>query len=314
MNILMTGASGFIGSHLAPRLAQAGHTVSGLSRNPEAASAQVPAITKFFPWRPEELPPPEALERADLVIHLAGESVSGRWTEEKKRRIIASRVDGTRNLVSALTAGRGPKALISVSAVGYYGDRGDAELDEQSAPGTGFLTEVTQAWEREALRVEQAGCRVAVMRLGIVLGTSGGALGRLLPLFRLGLGGPLGSGRQWWPWVHIEDVTRAMESAANNEWAGIFNITSPQPVRQRDFAHALGQALHRPAIFPTPAFGLRLILGEFSDELLFSKRVLPAHLRSAGFEFHYPALGPALGQLLSRAKEERKDATVPSHP
>jgi uncharacterized protein (TIGR01777 family) len=311
MRVLITGATGFIGRRLAARLAAAGHTVTGLSRNPERAAAGVPAVTRFFPWQSGDVPPQPALAGVDAVIHLAGESVDGRWSDDKKRRIASSRVDGTRSLVRSLAAGNPAPAFISASAVGYYGDRGDETLTEASGPGGGFLAGVVQDWEREALGAERAGCRVALMRFGIVLGREGGALAKMLPLFRLGLGGKLGNGRQWWPWVHVDDVVSALGAAAVDPWSGIFNVTAPQPVRQEDFAKALAQALHRPALAPpVPAFALRLVQGEFADEILFSKRVLPRHLLEAGFEFSYPAIGDALNQLVG---PEARHAQLSTH-
>jgi uncharacterized protein len=299
MNIVITGATGFIGRRLAAKLSGDGHTVVGLSRDPARAASAAPEIASFYPWTTEALPPPAALEPADAVIHLAGETVNGRWTASKKRRILESRELGTRNLVAALSQLGSGKALVSASAVGYYGDRGDTELTEGSGPGKGFLADVTQAWEREAVKAETLGMRVAVLRLGIVLGSEGGALGALLPLFRAGLGGPLGTGRQWWPWVHVDDVAGALEGAAANQWTGVFNVTAPQPVRQRDFAKAVAAALHRPALVQLPAFALRLGLGEFADELLFSKRVLPARLQQAGFQFQYEDAAQAVRQIVS---------------
>ena len=300
MNILITGASGFVGQRLAATLARDGHSISGLSRDPEAAKRSLPGVDRFFRWDVGDLPPQEAIAPADAVIHLAGESVNGRWTARKKRRIAASRVDGTRNLVCALAAAGKATPLISASAVGYYGDRGDSELTEQSVAGTGFLAEVTQDWESEAFKAKQLGCRVAVMRLGIVLGPEGGALAKMLPIFRLGLGGPLGGGQQWWPWVHVDDVVRALGAALSNPWSGIFNLTSPEPVRQQRFANALGQVMHRPAFAPVPGVVLRLVQGEFADEILFSKRVLPARLLELGFRFDYPGIDSALSQLLGQ--------------
>ncbi len=310
MNILVTGATGFIGRRLAARLSETGHIVSGLSRDPERAATKAPAVRRFFPWQPDAPPPQSALSGVDAVIHLAGETVNGRWSAEKRRRIAASRVDGTRNLVAALAlSGRQP-ALVSASAVGYFGDRGDETLTEASGPGDGFLAGVVQDWEREAVSAERAGCRVALMRFGIVLGPDGGALARLLPLFRLGLGSRLGSGRQWWPWVHVDDAVNALIAAALHPWSGAFNITSPQPVRQQDFASALARALHRPAAAPpVPAFALRVALGGVADELLFSRRAMPGHLLNSGFEFRYPDIGDALTQLV---RQEAHHAHLPA--
>ena len=217
---------------------------------------------------------------------------------------------GTHSLVQALDAGGGSTALISASAVGYYGDRADEDLTEASLPGAGFLAEVTGAWAAEAQRAAAAGHRVAVLRFGIVLGPGGGALRQMLPVFRLGLGGALGSGRQWWPWVHVDDVVAALQQAITADWHGAFNVTAPAPVQQRVFAHQLGEALHRPARLPVPAFALRLAQGGFADELLFSKRVLPAALQQAGFRFAYPELSGALANLLH---EEGRGATLHAH-
>jgi uncharacterized protein (TIGR01777 family) len=299
MKILITGATGFIGRRLAAKLVLDGHSVAGLSRTPEEAARMAPAVS-FSLWHSGEMPPAEAIRPADAIIHLAGESVNGRWTARKKRAIADSRVEGTRNLVSALAAEGAGKTLISASAVGFYGDRGDAELVEESGAGTGFLAEVTQDWEGETFKAEAAGCRVAVMRFGIVLGPEGGALATMLPLFRFGLGGPLGGGRQWWPWVHVDDVVSALAAGLTNPWSGVFNLTSPQPVRQQALASALGEAVHRPAFAPVPGFVLRLVQGEFADEILFSKRVIPARLLEAGFRFRHPAIGPAFRQLLGQ--------------
>jgi uncharacterized protein (TIGR01777 family) len=302
MNILVTGATGFIGRHLTASLTVAGHDVYGLTRDPERAHATMPGVSAFFAWQLEQSPPREAIDRADAVIHLAGETVAGRWTAAKKQRIRDSRVVGTRSLVQALAAAGRGQPLVCASAVGYYGDRGDEQLTESSPPGAGFLAEVTQAWEREALQAGQSGAHAAVMRFGLVLGREGGALKPLLPLFRWGLGGALGNGRQWWPWVHIDDVVAALQQAAAGAWQGAFNVTAPEPLRQRDFARALGAALHRPALVPVPALALRLTQGEFADELLFSRRVLPARLQQSSFHFSYPEIGAALRQLVGEGE------------
>ena len=248
MNISITGASGFIGRHLVKSLAQAGHSPRALSRH---------------------APPAESLREADAVIHLAGEPVAQRWTAEAKRRIRESRVEGTRNLVAALAAlPRRPEALICASAIGYYGSRGDEILTESSAPGSGFLPEVCVAWEREAQAAEAFGMRVVRVRTGLVLDAGGGALVRMLPPFRMGLGGRLGSGRQWMSWIHLEDLAALFQFAVERQVRGPLNAVAPYPVTNSDFTRELARTLGRPAVFPVPGFALRLLFGEMADVLL----------------------------------------------
>jgi uncharacterized protein (TIGR01777 family) len=235
------------------------------------------------------------------VVHLAGESVaSGRWTATRKRAIRESRVTGTRTLVDWLiTREPRPEVLVSASAIGFYGDRGDEPLDESSPVGGGFLAEVCRDWEAEAERAEAAGIRVVRLRIGLVLTREGGALSRMLPLFRLGLGGPVGSGRQWFPWIHLEDVLNVVEWALETPSArAAYNLVAPGIVRQADFATALGRVLRRPALLPTPAFALRLALGELADEaLLASAQVTSRRLQSEGYAFRWPDLRPALLEI-----------------
>ncbi|MFB6285152.1 MAG: TIGR01777 family oxidoreductase [Candidatus Bipolaricaulia bacterium] len=301
MNILITGATGFIGSRLCEALAAAGDAPIALSRRPADAQQRVPALANAFAWSPMEEPPPqEALEGVDAVVHLAGENVSGRWTAEKKRAIRESRVQGTRHLVEALQQSESkPGVLVSASAVGIYGDRGDEELTEDAEPGSDFLADVCAAWEAEAQRAASNDVRVVNPRIGIVLGPNGGALQAMLTPFKLGAGGPLGSGQQWWPWVHREDVVGLIRHAIeHDDLQGPVNATAPSPARQRDFAKALGRVLGRPALMPAPAFALKLLLGEFSQELLGSQRVLPERAQAAGYTFQYPDLEPALQAIL----------------
>ena len=308
MNVLVTGATGFIGNRLTESLTSHGHQVTALTRSPEKAAARTPGID-FVRWNPGEPVPSDAVANADAIVHLAGESVNGRWSDAKKARIMDSRVQGTRALAGAI-AKTGAKVLVSTSAVGYYGDRGDELLTEQSAPGNGFLMEVTRRWEEEALAAEKSGARVAILRFGIVLGPEGGALGKMLPLAKFGINGPLGSGKQWWPVVHIDDVVKAIEAAISRDYTGVYNLVAPQPVRQKDFASTLGRIIGRPSILPTPAFALRLVQGEFADEILFSKRVVPERLLASGFEFDHPDLEEGLRHLLAK---ERKREDVPAH-
>ncbi len=280
MNITISGASGFIGRHLLKSLATAGHAPRALSRH---------------------APPAESLREADVVIHLAGEPIAQRWTVEAKRRIRESRVTGTRDLVEALaTLPRRPQALICASAIGYYGSRGDEILTESSVPGSGFLPELCVAWEGEAQAAEAFGIRVVRMRTGVVLDAGGGALQRMLPPFRMGVGGRLGSGRQWMSWIHLEDLAGLFQFAVESRVRAPLNGVAPYPVTNSDFTRELARALGRPAVFPVPGFALRLIFGEMADVLLASQRVAPAAAEAAGFRFRFPQLAPALASLLRR--------------
>jgi uncharacterized protein (TIGR01777 family) len=301
MNILITGATGFVGRRLCEMLHQAGHTVRALSRDSVAAKQRVPLLKEVFPWNPlQELPPLQAFEGCDAVINLAGESIAGRWTAPKKQLIRDSRVLGTKNLVNALAQlSSRPKVLISASAIGYYGDRGEETLTEDAAPGSDFLAQVCRDWENEALKAESLGMRVVRLRIGLVLGRGGGTLQALLPLFRVGLGGPLGSGRQWWSWIHRDDLCRLIvQILANESISGPVNATAPQPVRQKEFAQVLGRVLRRPAFLPTPAFALKIALGEFADGILASQRVLPRRAQEMGYRFQFEELEGALREIL----------------
>lgn len=294
---LVTGGTGFVGKVLCSSLGSA----NVLTRKPEHAPPELSHVA-CFRWEPAGgPPPPEALDGCDTVLHLAGEPVAeGRWTAAKKERIHDSRVDGTRNLVEGLRAMESPPSvLVSASAVGYYGDRNEEELTEQSRAQGGFLTDVCLEWEHEALKAEEFGMRVVTIRIGLVLGRGGGALGRMLPLFKLGLGGRLGSGNQWVPWIHIEDLVKLFVFAAENDaLGGPVNGVSPNPVRNRDFTKALGSAVKRPTLFPAPAFALRLGLGGFAEVLLASQRVEPEAALDAGFEFQYPTISSALADIV----------------
>ena len=297
MNIAISGASGFIGRQLLKSLAKAGHSLHVLSRH---AGTNLPAGVRISTWDPLKGPPPaESLREADAIVHLAGEPVAQRWTAQAKRRIRESRVAGTRNLVEALaTLTRRPEALICASAIGYYGSRGDEILTESSAPGSGFLPELCVAWETEAQAAEALGIRVVRVRTGLVLDARGGALPRMLPPFRMGVGGRLGSGRQWMSWIHLEDLTALLLFAVENRFQGPLNAVAPHPVTNADFTRELARALRRPALFPVPEFALRLLFGEMADVLLDSQRVAPAAAEAAGFRFRFPQLPPALAALL----------------
>ena len=297
MRILVTGATGFVGRRLCQVLSQSGHELVALSRDPESARRRVPELAQAFAWNPtSEVPTSGSLEGVDSVVHLAGETVTGRWTSRKREAIKASRVEGTRNLVQALSLSDSrPRSIVAASAIGYYGDRGEVELQEDSASGDDFLADVCRAWEAESLRAQELGIRVVPLRIGIVLGSGGGAMQAMLLPARLGLGGPLGSGRQWWSWIHLEDLVEAVRHCLeDDDLQGPVNATAPNPSRQKDFAKALGRVLSRPAFLPAPAFALKIVLGGFASELLSSKRVLPGRLQKAGLDFRLPELGSAL--------------------
>ncbi len=299
MKFFITGASGFIGRHLIDLLLQSGHQVIGLSRGARASGVEGLSWVQGDPNRPGDWQ--AAVAEADVAVNLAGANLFGRrWAEDYKTVILESRIVGTRNLVEALVqaGGRGKK-LISASAVGYYGFRDDEELDEYSAPGLDFLATVSRRWESEAIKAEAAGVRVVRARFGIVLGKGGGALAQVVRPFRMFLGGPLGSGQQYFSWTHQNDLVAAiMFLAEKPELAGPFNLTAPNPVTNRDLARAIGQTLKKPAFLPTPASALRLVLGEFGSVLVQGQRVLPRRLIEAGFDWQFPQLDTALVDLL----------------
>lgn len=296
MRIVVSGASGLIGQALVPALAGAGHEVVRLVRRAPQGPGEVA-------WAPErgELDA-AALGAVDAAVHLAGENVGdGRWTDARKRQILGSRVDGTRTLVAALTsASPRPKTLVSASAVGFYGDRGDALLGEDAGPGSDFLAEVCKAWEAETRPAEDAGLRVVRARLGVVLAGDGGALARMLTPFKLGLGGKIGGGRQWLSWVTKADAVRALVRAVEDPaLAGAVNVTAPEPVTQAELAATLGRVLRRPAFMPLPGFAVKAMFGEMgASVLLAGQRALPRRLLAAGFTFTDPALEPALRRML----------------
>ncbi|MCU0693406.1 MAG: TIGR01777 family oxidoreductase [Polyangiaceae bacterium] len=298
MKALIAGGTGLLGRELLTNLQDS----VVLSRDPVRAS-QTRGVGRAVCWDPAFEPAPrDALQGIDVVFNLAGEPVAeGRWTEDKKRRIRDSRVMGTRNLVAGLRAlDRKPAVLVSASAVGYYGDRGDEELDETSQAGSGFLAEVCTEWEGEALAAEAIGVRVVCVRIGIVLAPGGGALARMLKPFKMGAGGRLGSGRQWMPWIHIDDVVGVLLHAGRTGAVrGAINAVSPQPVTNAEFTRALGHAVHRPAFFPVPKTALRIAFGEMSGVLMASQRVLPRVADSTGYEFKHAGLEGALAAVMA---------------
>jgi len=297
MKITMTGASGMIGRRLLKHLMNAGHTVTVLSRH---AGTNMPPGVILSVWPEQAMPPEESLRDSDAVIHLAGEPVAQRWTADAKRRIHDSRIVGTRNLVAALAKlSKKPEVLVSSSAVGYYGSRGDEILEESTAPASDFLAALCVEWEKEAHAAEALGVRVVCIRTGIVLDARGGALQRMLPPFKVGVGGKLGDGRQWMSWIHAEDLVAmfrfAMEST---QVRGAMNGVSPNPVTNTDFTRALANAVHWPAIVPVPVFGLKLLFGEMSSALLASQRAIPKAAQASGFQFRYPQLDATLADVL----------------
>ncbi|HKD08129.1 MAG TPA: TIGR01777 family oxidoreductase [Bryobacteraceae bacterium] len=276
MKYVVSGGTGFLGRHISQRLRDGGHSVDAWGRTSRL----------------------DLLNGADGVVHLAGEPVAQRWNEDVKRRIRDSRVLGTRSLVDAISELREkPTVLVSASAIGIYGDRGDEILTEASVPGEGFLADLCQAWEAEADRARELGLRVVKLRIGFVLG-DGGALATMVPAFKAFVGGRLGSGKQWMPWIHVDDVAELFAHALGNDISGVWNATSPNPVTNAVFTRELASALHRPALFPVPPFALKLAFGELAQHMLDSARVVPEAALRAGFRFRYPDLAEALKQTV----------------
>ncbi len=304
MRILVAGGTGFIGKALCRDLLLAGHEVAVLTRNASRAVGRVPQGAGVAQWSPEQ---PDGLAQvlsdADAVVNLSGESVAAqRWTPQFKQRLLDSRVNSTRALVQAMRqAEPRPKVLVNASAVGIYGNRGEEELSETSPPGTGFLAELAIRWEQSAEEAREAGVRVVKLRIGVVLGEGGGALEKMLPPFRLFVGGPFGSGRQWFPWVHLDDVTGLTLHALQNESVeGAVNVVAPGIVRLEEFCRVLGRVIRRPSWLPVPGFALRLIAGELGETLLWSQRVVPQVAVQTGYTFRYPQLEEALRAVLDR--------------
>jgi len=296
LKVLITGSSGLVGSALVSALRAGGHNVNRLVRGPVTAPDQIS-------WNPAEPLSPDSVSGFDAVVHLAGESIVGRWTEAKKRRIMESRVPATRYLAAALAkAQQRPRVFLCASAIGYYGNRGDEILSEDSASGQGFGAELCRQWEAAAQSAADAGIRDLQIRTGIVLSAAGGALAKMLPPFRLGIGGNMGNGRQWMSWVDLRDVVGAIQHLLTaHSVSGPVNMVSPNPVRNAEFTRTLASVLHRPAILPMPAFAARLAFGQMADELLLaSQRVRPAKLLAGGYAFQWPDLGPSLRDILEK--------------
>jgi uncharacterized protein len=303
MRVLITGASGMIGAAVADALLARGDEVVGLSRDPSQARATNPILT-WHAWEPaSERPPEAAFEGVDAVVNLIGEEINQRLTDAAKARIRDSRVRATKNLVDGMTAaGNGPQALISQAAVGYYGDHGEAIIDESTAPGTEWLSHLVGEWEEAARAAESSGVRVAVLRTGLYLDPAGGLLKQLLPIFKLGAGGPLSSGAQYMPWIHRDDELGLILWALDNtDVTGTLNASAPNPVTNREFSKTLGRVLGRPSLLPAPRFAVAALRGtELTDAILSSLRVVPRRALDLGYEFRWPELEPALRDLLHR--------------
>ncbi len=304
--VTLTGATGLIGPQLVTALRERDWEVTVLTRDPERARAKLGAVETVQWDLMSEAAPPAALVGRDAVVHLAGEPVAQRWNADVKRTIRESRVHGTRNLIEGLKLagqsdlGARPDVLVSSSAVGYYGPHGEEPLDEDAPPGSDFLAEACVEWEREAAHAQELGMRVVTVRTGIVLDASGGALSKMLPPFRLGVGGPVAGGRQYMSWIHTEDLLGIMLAALEDEhWSGPVNGTAPEPLPNRDFSRVLGRVLGRPAFAPVPALALRLLYGEMAEIITTGARAVPAKALVLGYEFRYPKLEEALRSVLA---------------
>ncbi|MCS7223676.1 MAG: TIGR01777 family oxidoreductase [Armatimonadetes bacterium] len=302
MKVVLFGGTGFIGRNLVRHLINrygADLQLTVVTRR-KGAVGEIHPVARPFVWdASQQSPPVKVLNGCDVVINLAGEIVAQRWTRKVKELIRDSRVLTTRNIVESIgQASVKPRVLVNASATGYYGSRGDEELSEASGPGDDFLSRVCVGWEEEALRAREMGVRVVLARFGLVLGYDGGAMERILPFFEWGIGGILGNGRQWWSWIHIRDTVGAITHCIEDERiSGAVNIVGPQPVRNRTFTKVLASVVGKPALFPVPAFALRLLYGEMSTILLSSQKVIPSVLKDTGFSYQHPDLSEALAHI-----------------
>ena len=305
MKIFITGSTGFIGRALVLRLQRDGHSVVAWVRDAERARNRLGANVVTLSLLCDAGALQRTLAECDAVVNLAGEPLIGRWTTARRAKLVESRVDLTSRLVDAIMlAPRSPRVLISGSAVGYYGNSNDELITEDTVPANDFLGQLCRDWERAALRAQAAGVRVVLLRTGVVLGRDGGALAKLLLPFRLGLGGPIGSGKQYMPWIHLQDEVEIIAKALEDErYQGPINSTAPNPVINREFGRALGRALHRTALMPLPGFVLKAVMGEASGVLLGGQRAVPARLLELGFPFAFANIDEALGDIVSDANE-----------
>lgn len=299
MRITLTGATGLIGTKLVAELKGRGDDVTVLSRNPMKASDKLKV--EGIEWDPRSGPAPaKALDGRDVVVHLAGEPVAQRWNDKSKKEIHDSRERGTRNLVDGIHATDAtPAALISSSAVGYYGKHGDEPVPESTPPGDDFLADVCVAWETEALKAAEAGIRVALIRTGVVLDADGGALEKMLPFFKLGIGGPVAGGNQFMPWIHADDLVALYIAAIDGDWSGPFNASAPEPVTNKEFSKALGRAIKRPAFAPVPGFAVRLLYGQMAEIVTEGQRAVPDAALAKDFEFRHTDIDEALKDALA---------------
>ena len=299
MKVFITGGTGFVGTYLAKRFLSEGHSVTILTANAGEQALKISGLSYLEGNPTLEGEWQKAVAGHDVIINLAGASIFSRWTEKQKNILRSSRMLTTRNLVTALPKDASHITFFSTSAVGYYGFHADEELTEASPAGTDFLARLAEDWEREARKAQQKDARVIITRFGIVLGKSGGALGQMIPLFKFFLGGPLGSGRQWFSWIHMHDLADAfIFLLTKKDISGPVNVCSPQPVRNRELGDAIGRVLHRPSFMPAPGFMIKLILGEFGSVLLEGQRVIPRRLLDAGFKFRYPDIDEALKSIV----------------
>lgn len=300
MKILVAGATGFIGRYLLPILKEAGHDIVILTRDAEKAVTRLPVLCRIVAWDPSRLPPPlKALEGVDAVVNLSGENIASRWTKSQKAELERSRILSTRQLIQAFKKmPHPPKVLVTMSGVGLYGHQRSEELDESVSVGKGFLAGLCQRWEVEANEAQKLGIRTVILRAGVVLGTDGGAMQYLLPLFRMGLGGKCGNGKQWMSWIHARDLARMVACALNTDTLqGPVNAVSPNPVTNAEFTSALGRAVNRPTWFSVPGVVLKMTMGASAKVVLDSAKAMPVKIRETRFEFEYPNIDAALQSL-----------------
>jgi uncharacterized protein (TIGR01777 family) len=302
MKFLVTGATGFVGQRVVKQLTDSGDEVVVLTRNIAKGALKFGNKCQYFMWSDTStLPPKEAFDGVDAVINLMGEGIADkRWDESQKKKIYDSRILATSNLIEVIKGlNKKPSAFISASAVGIYGNRGDEEINESSSTADDFLARICKDWEQAAHKAKDLGLRTAIIRIGVVIGKDGGALKKMLPIFKLGAGGPVGSGKQYMSWIHVEDIAGMFVRAAkDSSLEGVFNGTAPYPARSKDFARELGKVLHRPAFAPAPSFALKLVFGEMSQVLLDGQKVLPIKFKEKKFSFKYPTLEMALTESI----------------